>query len=65
MEKTKKEKEASRNRGTTESEEEQRSVMETVCRKDKTKTEEKSVLFAQRNTEKVRNDRAHLTLPLR
>lgn len=37
----KKKKEDSRNRGTTESEAEQRSVMERVCRKDKTRTEEK------------------------
>ena len=65
METTKKEKEASRNRGTTESEEEQRSVMERACRKDKARTEQKSVLFAQSNPEQVTNDRAHLTLPLR
>lgn len=58
MERQKKEKEESRNRGTSENEEEQRSVMGKVCRKDKTKAEGKAVLFAQSNTETVRNEQS-------
>lgn len=51
MERQKKEKEESRNRGTSENEEEQRNVTGKVCRKDKTKAEGKAVLFAQSNSQ--------------
>jgi len=58
LEKTKKEKEDSRNRGPTDREEEQSGVMERVCTEDKTRTKEKPVLFAQSNTEKVRSEQS-------